>query len=117
MKSLKLANGDLSLDKGELLLVDAEEELEQSVKLCTATNKGEWFLDPDFGLDFYAILGHNPTEEKMRDALLDAFSYEPRIDSIEDLKVEREGRKAKVYYRAILVDGTSIEREVDTGVK
>lgn len=53
----------------------------------------------------------------MRDALLDAFSYEPRIDSIEDLKVEREGRKAKVYYRAILVDGTSIEREVDTGVK
>ncbi len=114
---MKLENGDLALENGEFKLVDGIEEIVQSAKICTSTNKGEWFLDPEFGFDFFAVLGKNPTEGQIRGALLDAFSKESRIDTIEELTVDREGRYLKIFYKAILIDGTSIESEVEPGVK
>lgn len=110
-----MQNGDIAFENGDLHLIDGVEELQQSMKICTSTNRGEWFLDPEFGFDFFVVLGQNVTDGQIRSEVLQALANEPRIDTIEDLEIDRSGRYMKAYYKAILVDGTSIESEVTPG--
>jgi len=110
-----MKNGDIAFENGDFQLIDGEEELQQSMKISTSTNRGEWFLDPGFGLNFFVILGKNPTEAQVRNEILKALSNEPRIDTIENLEINHSGRYMKVAYKAVLVDGTSIESEVTPG--
>ncbi len=112
-----MQNGDLVFENGDLQVIDGDEELEQSLKICTSTNKEEWFLDPEFGLDFFIILGRNPSESVLRNEILRALSNDPRVDTIENLSIDRSGRNMKVFYKAVLSDGTSIESEVRPGAE
>lgn len=114
MKTIKLdSTGDLAFEKGDFLMLDEAEEIRQSLYITLATNKREWFLDPEEGLDFQAITG-KPTDGQIRAAVIAAISQEERVELIEDLVInkDRKTRKVSVVFRVRVRSGTTIESEV-----
>jgi len=121
MKTLFLnEQGDLELDGSKKIkMVDGADEKLQSVRLLIATNQGEWFLQTDFGLDYFVFLGQKwpDAEEETRAAFMEAFEQEPRIEEVLSLEFEwiREERKLKVKFR-LRMDGEEIEGEAEVDV-
>jgi phage baseplate assembly protein W len=120
MQSLKLdASGDLVLLSGELQLVSGPDEIAQCCKLAVGTNKGEWVLDPEMGIDFARVTGKGVTEEEIRDELTAGVLQEPRIQTVDTVTVtfDRKNRTATADFTATAVNGDVITIEgVDTVV-
>lgn len=114
MKTIKLdATGDIALEKGDFLMVDGVEEIRQALYLSLATNKREWFLNPEFGLDFRAVTG-KVNDSQIRAAIIAAISQEERLELIEDLIInkDRQSRRLSVFFRVRIRSGETIEGEV-----
>ena len=112
--------GDLHLDgQNNIKMVDGVEEKAQSVRLLIATNMGEWFLNTEHGLDYWAFLGEKwpDSEEETRAAFMEAFEQEPRIEEVLSLGFEflREERKLKVKFR-LRMEGEEVEGETEVVV-
>lgn len=89
MKTFKIKNGDLSIDQsGNLEMVDKEDEIAQSVEMILSANKGEWFLNEDFGLDYDEITSKGQSKRDIEFALREAIFQEERIQGIEFPKIE-----------------------------
>ena len=113
-------SGDLEFDGSRnIRMVDGADEKIQSVRLLIATNQGEWFLQTDFGLDYFAFLGQKwpDSEEETRAAFMEAFEQEPRITEVLSLGFEflREERKLKVNFR-LRMDGEEVADEAEVMV-
>ena len=68
MKGFALSdNNDLVIQNGELQLVEGTDLLRQTVQTVLNTNKGEWFLDEDEGINFRNILGKKTSGTKAND--------------------------------------------------
>ena len=121
MKTLLLNHsGDLEFDgQNSLKMVDGGDEKVQSVRLLISTAMGEWFLNTEHGLDYWAFLGEKwpGAEEETRAAFMEAFEQEPRIEEVLSLGFEflREERKLKVKFR-LRMDGEEIADEAEVGV-
>lgn len=114
MQSLKLVNGDIQFDEhGELIMVDGDEELAQCCEIALGTNKGEWFLNPEMGIDFRLFLGKSPNEEVMRDELARGLLQEDRIESLDDatFDMNRTARIMTVSFTATGTNGETIRQE------
>lgn len=115
MLSFKLtADGDLDInDRGELQLIEGNEELLQCCRIAIGTNQGEWFLNPEIGLRFRLFLGKNLNEEEMRDELTRALLQEERIESVDDItfEVDRAARAMTVNFIATGTNGETIQQE------
>lgn len=118
MQSLKLVNGDLVFEGGELLMIDGPDELAQSAQLTLGTNKGEWFLDPDLGIDFDVFNAKRPSIEAMRDEIRAGLQQEPRITTVEEIDVisDRVARVQLVTFVATSIDGDAVTEEVTINV-
>ncbi|OMF28298.1 DUF2634 domain-containing protein [Paenibacillus sp. FSL H8-0259] len=120
MQSLKLDDsGDLIFLSGELQLITGPDEIAQCCELALGTNKGEWILDPDMGIDFARITGKGVTEEEIRDELTSGVLQEPRIQTVDTVNVtfDRQRRTATANFTAMAVNGDVIKIEgVDTVV-
>ncbi len=66
--------GDIVIENGEIGLVSGNELVAQTVKTTMNTNKGEWFLNHDEGINYYAILGKGITDEMRLNQVQDALS-------------------------------------------
>ena len=113
-------SGDLEFDGSRnIRMVDGADEKIQSVRLLIATNTGEWFLNTDFGMDYFAILGQKwpDAKEEIRAAFMEAFEQEERIDEVLSLSFEymREERKLKVNFH-LRMDGEEVEGETEVVV-
>ena len=54
-------NGDLIIENNEIQMIDGAELTRQTVQTVLSTNKGEWSLNVDEGINFRNILGkHKP---------------------------------------------------------
>jgi hypothetical protein len=74
MKDLRVnASGDLILSGNDLQLVSGKELTAQKCRLVLSTNKGEWLLDPEEGINFKAILVKNPNKDAIIDAVRDGL--------------------------------------------
>ncbi|MBE7682017.1 DUF2634 domain-containing protein [Paenibacillus sp. P13VS] len=120
MQSLKLENGDIQFDDtGELLLVEETEELAQCCEIGLGTRTGEWFLNPDLGIDFDLFRGKDVNEEEMRDELNRALLEDERIESVEEItfSIDRRARVMTVAFVATGTNGEIVEQEgVEIGV-
>lgn len=66
MKSFALdENGDLLISNGQIQMVFDENLIRQKVKTVLSTNKNEWFLNVDEGINFRNILGKNVDREEL----------------------------------------------------
>ncbi|MEY9097063.1 DUF2634 domain-containing protein [Paenibacillus sp. RC84] len=118
MLSLKLQDGDLVFENGELVMIEGPEELRQCVEINLSTNKGEWFLNPNAGIRFSRFLGKNPSEEAMRDEIRKGLLQDTRIKTVDDISFEydRPNRMMNITFRATATDGEEIRGEVPVNV-
>ena len=114
MRSLLLSeDGDLVIQRGDLVEVEGIDEIAQRFRFILRTNKGEWFLNPDEGIDFRVFWQKLPDEEEIRLALEDAASQVPEIDRIENIRIDfdHRNRVLTVSFVAVLTTGEEVELE------
>lgn len=104
---MKLIDGDLVLENNDLAVVDGAEELAQCAEVLLGTNKGEWFLNPDFGLDFKALLGKGVSDEAVIEAVQDALAQEERIQSVNAIQIARADRSLSISLSLSGEDGAT----------
>ena len=117
MKDYKIQNGDLVFEKGDLVMVEGADELRQTVYIGMQTNQGEWFLNPEVGIRHSAFVGKKPNDEEMRAEIIRGAMQDERIQSVEDIRIERDTRSRGLTatFRAIAVSGETIEGQVTIG--
>ena len=117
MKDLKLQHGDLVLEKGDLVMVEGVGELRQTVYIGMQTNRGEWFLNPEIGIRHASFVGKKPNDEEMRAEIIRGAMQDERIQSVEDIRIDRDSQKRKLTatFRAVSASGESVEGEVNIG--
>lgn len=114
MKALALTtDGDLLMEHGQLQEVDGVDEVVQRFRQIVRTNKGEWFLNPDEGIDYRVFWQKLPDDEEIRLALEDAASQVPEIDRLENIKIDfdRRNRVLTISFVAVLTTGEEVELE------
>jgi hypothetical protein len=115
MQSLKLSEtGDIIMnDVGDLVMIEGTDEVAQCCHIGIGTNKGEWFLNPEMGIEFSRFLGKQLNEEDMRDELTQGLMQEERIQSVDLIKftIESKSRTLLVTFDAISIEGERIQAE------
>lgn len=59
-------NGDISIVNGRIEMIEGSELLAQTVQSVLGTNKGEWVLNKEEGINFRNILGKSPKTTKSK---------------------------------------------------
>jgi hypothetical protein len=114
VKDLKLQDGDLVLENDDLAIVDGADELRQTVYIGMQTNRGEWFLNPEIGIRHAVFVGKNPNDEEMRAEIIRGAMQDERVQSVEDIVIERNTRERKVSvtFQAVATSGEAVDGEV-----
>lgn len=114
MFSLLLKDGDIVVSDNDLQLVEGIEEVGQCVEVTFGTNKEEWFLNHELGIDYLKVVDKS-TEAQARNEIIQGIAQESRIETIDELTISdnKSERKRAIKFRATSVDGDVIEREVD----
>ena len=111
MKTFKIVDGDLVFDgQGNLVMVEGEDEIAQSIEMVLTTNKGEWFINLEHGLDYKAITGKGRDIEGIKLAITEAILQEERVSEVEkiDLFLDKD-RHLKINVTARLQEGDTLE--------
>lgn len=114
MKGFKLdSNGDIQITNGVIDMVYDEELTAQRVKTVLGTNKGEWFMDGDEGIDFGYMLGKGITEDMMRSQIASGIRQVDSSFTLDtfNLEVDEQNRKATIKFTAKNDSGTEIASE------
>lgn len=113
MKAWTLEQGDLVLSQGQIAWIEGRQELAQSVQIRLGTRLGEYFFDPNMGLDSEGLLGKQVTEDTIREAILRCLAEEERIRSIDELEVvwDKTSRSATIQMVCTGLDGEEVRLE------
>ena len=114
MKTLKFGSTGLEFVNGELQLVADQEEISQSARIVLSINKGEWFLNPELGIDQSVFLGKDPSEGMMEDEIREALlEYVEDITSVDEVNIIKDPtlRKSKVNFIATSISGETITND------
>ena len=115
MFSLKVINNDLVFDgQNKLMMIYDNDEIAQSCERSLTTNKKEWFLNKDFGLDYELLHQKTLNENYLRVGIIEALTIDPRVKTILNLAIiaDETNRTAQISFKIILNDGTTVESEV-----
>ncbi|MCM3598722.1 DUF2634 domain-containing protein [Metabacillus idriensis] len=110
MKSFMLdLNGDFVLHNSSFVIIEGDEELAQQVRIAIHTSKGEWFLDPDEGMDRSPLVAKIFDEQAAKDSIIEALEIvsEPLI--VEDIYFVRSDRTMHVNLNLRKEDGSLLE--------
>lgn len=73
MKAFKLdENGDLVRENGTFVRIEGDEELAQQIRMAIQTDKGEWFLDEEEGMDREPLFAKVFNEEEAKDSIMES---------------------------------------------
>ncbi|MHA6481054.1 DUF2634 domain-containing protein [Paenibacillus sp. strain BS8-2] len=115
MESLKMESGDLIIEGDDFVIIADNEEVVQCCRHEIATSIGEWFLNPEMGINQELFVGNNLDEEVMRSELTQAILRDPRVSTVEDITFEmnRQSRTLFIKFSASGPSGEVYEGEVD----
>ncbi|MGX7417818.1 hypothetical protein ACWOFR_03330 [Carnobacterium gallinarum] len=114
MKSILLtSDGDISISSGLFSLINLEEEVRQSIQSLLKIRLGEFYLDEHVGLDRSNLLGKEFNADEARDNLIECISQDDRVEVVNDLRIQVQGRLMSITFEAKLV---STEYEIDSTV-
>lgn len=117
MKGFKLdEKGDVVIRNGDIELVEGNELLRQTVQQVTGTNKGEWALNKDEGIDFHKILAKNQDSDVIRAELAQAAQLVDDTLSIKAFSVSQEKRHRTINYTMVNENGEEIGGEQGYGI-
>ncbi len=71
-------NGDIIIEKNKIKMIDGVDLINQTVKTVIGTNKTEWFLNIDEGIDFNNLLSKKKDDEIIRNEILQGLQ---QVDS------------------------------------
>ena len=108
-------NGDVVIENGKIAMINGNELLRQTVQCVIATNKGEWFLNKEEGINYRAILKKNPELDNVRDEIFAALLQVDETFVMQDFSREVVGRNLKVKFSAVNGDGEEIGGEAEYG--
>ncbi|MED4977229.1 DUF2634 domain-containing protein [Heyndrickxia faecalis] len=113
MISPKIVQGDIVIENGEVVMVDGDEELVQSIRMLLQTRKGEFFLEPEHGLSFDNIIGKEANQDETHDDIVEAISQEDRIESVEkiDFNDDNKARIRSISVELQKADGNALNIE------
>lgn len=81
MKGFKLNSGDVEITNKRIVMVEGAELTRQNVQQVLSTNKGEWTLNADEGINFKNILGKKAPKQNAETNALKKV-YETKIQEI-----------------------------------
>lgn len=95
-------NGDIIVSSnGKISFVAGKELKRQTIETILRTNKGEWFLNPEEGINFWAILGKTPEKEIVRNEVQNGIRQVQDDLTISEFNMELDGnRHLKVNFKA-----------------
>ncbi|MGN7493557.1 DUF2634 domain-containing protein [Paenibacillus sp. SAF-054] len=98
-------------------MIEGEIELAQCGEIALGTNLGEWFLNPEMGIDFGLFLGKNLNQEQMRDEIRRCLLQDERISRVDEVifRQDKRSRIQEIAFKATAVTGELIQREVSIG--
>lgn len=103
MKGFALnSNGDVIIENNKIKMVDGAELIRQTVLTVLGTNKNEWFLNIDEGIDFSNLLGKKKDDEIIRNEIIQGLQ---QVDSSFVLETfncdfDRKNRKLTISFKA-----------------
>lgn len=118
MKGFKLdGKGDVVIRNGDIELVHGNELLRQTVQQVTGTNKGEWAMNADEGIDFHKVLAKEQDEDVIRAELEQAARLVDDTLSVKSFSVSQEiqNRVRTIDYTLVNGDGEEIGGEQNYG--
>ncbi len=111
MKGFALdGNGDIIIEKNKIKMVDGIELTRQTVQTVLGTNKKEWFLNIDEGINFNNLLGKKKDDDIIRNEIIQGLQ---QVDSSFVLETfncdfDRKHRKLKIEFSAKNSDGETV---------
>ncbi|MDH6370544.1 phage baseplate assembly protein W [Paenibacillus sp. PastF-3] len=112
--ALKLDDtGDITLLTGQLQMVSGTEAIVQRCRIILGTHKGEWFLNPELGIDHSKFFGKHVSKEEMHDEIVSGLMQESHIQTVDsvDFVIDRVNRLVTVSFTATGIDGEAITAE------
>ncbi len=101
--------GDLDLTAGDVGLVTGPEAIRQRLELRLTIAKEEWFLDTNFGTDYYGkILGKKRLNEVDSELLRVILSTPGVIKLLEPITYEFEDRILRATFSALIEEEEEI---------
>lgn len=103
MKCFRLdSNGDVIIENNKIKMVDGTELISQTIQTVLGTNKNEWFLNIDEGIDFNNLLGKKKNDEIIRNEIIQGLQ---QVDSSFVLETfncdfDRKHRKLIINFKA-----------------
>lgn len=108
MKGFALKNGDVLIEQNRIQMVSGNELLRQTVESVLQTNKREWFLNWQEGINFYNLLGKRKSDEIIENEILQGLLQVDDTFVIQDFKITEEGRNMNIYFTAKNENGETI---------
>lgn len=111
MKAFKLDNdGDVCIVDNEIEMIEEMDEVLQQIRQIFRSNQGEWYFNPEYGLNYNNILTKQPNLDLIRDEVKNGLSQCSHIMSIDYVTVDfdRTARKLYVNFQATDTEGNTI---------
>lgn len=108
---LTVPGHDLSVEDGDLVLLDGVESIAQHLRIRLQFFLEEWFLDTRIGIPYYQrLLGQKPQESVVRAIFRPAIESTPGVEALNDLQVDYDGasRALAVSFRALTDTGEQL---------
>lgn len=103
-------NGDVVIDDRVITMTDGNTLLLQKIRQILGTNKGEWAIDTNEGINFSNILGKNKTDDVIKSEILSGLRQIDDTFYITEWKSElnKKTRSLTVDFTAKNSDGVSV---------
>ena len=99
---------DVVIKDRDIVLVDGDELLRQTCECVIQTNLGEWFINPEEGIDFHEILIKNPDYDEIRAQIQLGLQQVDDTFSITSFEYELTERKLEVKFEAVNSSGVTV---------
>ena len=102
MKDLKIKDGDLVLNNGDIGMVSDKELLVQKVELLLATMQGEWFLDEEEGInrELIFVKENNLDEDMLQDAVYQVLMQVDEKFELDEFSADYVNRNLTINFKA-----------------
>ena len=97
MRTFMLIDGDLALDTDRnIIFAQGDDEIAQSLERIFTTDAGEWFLNPNHGLEYQNIRGKWTDDEQIQMAVVIAALQEARVKEVVEIEINKDANKRTV---------------------
>lgn len=112
MKGFEMdSTGDVAIVDNKIPMVSGPNLVKQKVQNVLSTNKGEWFLDLNEGIDFDNVLGKGVTEDIVRYEIEQGLLQVDSTFTITEFscEIDSRNRKVKTHFKAQTGSGEEVE--------